>query len=110
MTLQGTHDFGEIENTRVTFVEKGATEDRMKFLRKLLEHNAFTVLVEKIKSDVETEPETYTIGVDNILFNPTIYVYERRLKTLDNRLVSPVYWEQQTEETKPQYWDEMYRK
>lgn len=108
MTFQGKHDFGEIEGTRVTFVEKGTTEDRMKFLKKLLEHNGFNVFVEKIAPVDENSSETYTIGVDDMLFNPPIYVYERRLKTFDNHIVSPAYWEQKTEETKPQYWEEMF--
>jgi len=109
MTFQGKHDFGEIEGARVTFVEKGITEDRMKFLKTLLEHNGFKVISEKVKAAVETEPDTYTVGVEDLLFNPAIWVYERRLKTLENRIVSPAYWEQETEETRPQYWEEMFR-
>ncbi len=109
MTFQGKHDFGEIEGTRVTFVEKEATEERMKFLKKLLKHNGFNVFVEKVAPADENTPATYTIGVDNLLFNPPIYVYERRLKTFDNHIVSPAYWEQKTKETRPEYWEEMFR-
>ena len=39
MPLSGSHMFGSIEETRVTFVEKGVSEDRKDFLKKLLEHN-----------------------------------------------------------------------
>lgn len=37
-------------------------------------------------------------------FNPTIWVFQRRLKTLDGRKVTHDYWNQETEDTKPQYW------
>ena len=45
--------FGSIEETRVTFVEKGATQERSAFLKKLLEHNGFVVLIgeDKKKTD-----------------------------------------------------------
>ena len=108
MTFQGKHDFGEINGTRVTFVEKGVGEDRMKFLKALLEHNGFNVLIEEVKPKDEGAGVTYNIGVDDIVFNPVIWVYERRLKTLDNRIVTPAYWEQQTEDTKPQYWERAF--
>jgi len=41
--------FGTIEDTRVTFVEKGVDANRKDFLKKLLEHNGFEVLVEEEK-------------------------------------------------------------
>jgi hypothetical protein len=107
MTFQGKHDFGEINGTRVTFVEKGVGEERMKFLKALLEHNGFNVLIAE-KDD--GEKKTYDVGVDDIVFNPVIWVYERRLKTLDGRIVSPAYWEQKSDETRPQYWELMFDK
>ena len=45
MALGGKHAFGSIEDTRVTFVEKGVIQDRKDFLKKLLEHNGFEVLL-----------------------------------------------------------------
>jgi hypothetical protein len=110
MTFEGKHDFGEINGTRVTFVEKGVSEDRMKFLKALLEHNGFNVLVEKKTLPKEDGKTTYTIGVDDIVFNPVIWVYERRLKTFDGRIVSAAYWEQKTDDTRPQYWELMFEK
>ncbi len=103
MAFNGKHEFGELEGKRITFVEKGATENRVNFLKKLLEHNGFSVVI--LKEESEGEPVKYSIGVEDLIFNPTIWVYERRLKTLDGRIVSPAYWEQKTEKTKPQYWD-----
>jgi len=39
-----------------------------------------------------------------MVFNPTIWVYERKLKTVDGHKVTPDYWNQLSEDTKPQYW------
>lgn len=37
MTLAGKHTFGEIDGTRVTFVEKKIGQERIDFLTELLE-------------------------------------------------------------------------
>jgi hypothetical protein len=105
MPLSGKHMFGSIEETRVTFVEKGVSEDRRDFLKKLLEHNGFEVIVEEDKKKTEEEPQLYTVAVTDMVFNPTIWVYQRKLRTFDGRKVNQDYWEQRTEDTKPQYWD-----
>lgn len=105
MPLSGSHKFGNIEDTRVTFVEKGATEDRRDFLKKLLEHNGFEVLIEEEKKKTEEDPQLYTVAVTDMVFNPTIWVYQRKLKTFDGKKVNQDYWEQRTEDTKPQYWN-----
>ncbi|MCA0930843.1 hypothetical protein LCM02_00175 [Lutimonas saemankumensis] len=105
MALEGKHMFGAIGDTRVTFVEKKIDQDRMEFLKKLLEVNDFEVLVQEEKRKSEEEPQLYTIGVTDMVFNPTVYVFQRRLKTLDgNHIVNQEYWNQLSEDTKPQYW------
>jgi len=105
MPLSGSHMFGSIEETRVTFVEKGVSEDRKDFLKKLLEHNGLEVLIEEDKKKAEDDPQLYTVAVTNMVFNPTIWVYQRKLKTIDGRKVNQDYWEQRSEDTKPQYWN-----
>mgnify|MGYP000194203785 CR=1 FL=1 len=104
MALEGKHSFGSIGETRVTFVEKGATEERKDFLTKLLQHNGFEVITEEQKKKSEEDPQLYTIGVTDMVFNPTVHVFERRLRTFDNRIVNQEYWLQQSDDTKPQYW------
>jgi len=104
MGLEGKHSFGNIGDTRVTFVEKKIDETRMDFLKKLLEHNGFEVVVDEEKRKSEEDPQLYTIAVTDMVFNPTIWVYERKLKTFDDHKVTPDYWNQKTEETNPQYW------
>lgn len=104
MALAGKHQFGEIDGKRVTFVEKGVDEERMKFLKSLLEHNKFEVIVGEKKKKSEDEPTLYDIGVTDLVFNPTIWIFERKLLTEDGRKVSQEYWEQKGTTTKPQYW------
>ncbi|MEZ4908953.1 MAG: hypothetical protein R2771_15235 [Saprospiraceae bacterium] len=109
MAFAGKHQFGEISDTRVTIVEKAISNERVDFLKDLLEFNGFTVLVEQNKKKNEEDPDTFDLGVTDIVFNPTIWVYDRKLKTRDGRIVSPDYWLQKTEKTKPQYWESMWK-
>lgn len=104
MVLEGKHSFGSIGDTRVTFVEKGVDEKRRDFLKELLEHNGLEVIIEEEKRKTEDDPQLYTVAVTDMVFNPTIWVFQRRLKTKDGRIVSQDYWLQKTDETKPQYW------
>ena len=97
--------FGSIGEQRVTFVEKKITAERLEFLKNLLEVNGFEVLVDEEKRKSEEEPQLYTIGVTDMVFNPTVYIFQRRLKTLDGQhIVNQDYWNQLTEDAKPQYW------
>jgi len=104
MALEGKHVFGEMNETRVSFVEKKISADRKDFLVKLLQHNGFEVLTEEHPGATEEEPTLYTVGVTDMVFNPTIYIFERRLKTFDGRKVTQDYWFQKTDETSPAYW------
>ena len=104
MNLVGKHQFGAINDTRVTFIEKKVDKDRADFLQKLLEHNGLEVIVQEEKRKSEEEPQLYTVAVTDMVFNPTIWVFERKLKTFDGRIVSQDYWNQKTEDTSPQYW------
>ena len=105
MGLAGKHQFGAIGDQRVTFVEKKIEKERMEFLKKLLEVNGFEVVLQEEKKKTEEEPQLYTIGVTDMVFNPTVYVFQRRLKTIDGKhIVTQDYWNQVTEETNPQYW------
>lgn len=105
MALGGKHLFGSIEETRVTFVEKGVTADRKDFLIKLLEHNGFEVITQEDKRKTEEDPQLYTVAVTDMVFNPTIWIFQRRLKTFDGHKVTQDYWNQLSEDTKPQYWN-----
>ena len=104
MGLSGKHTFGSIEETRVTFVEKKISEHRKDFLKKILEHNGFDVVLQEEKRKTEEEPQLYTVGVTDMVFNPTVWVFERRLKTFDGKKVTQDYWNQLSEEVNPKYW------
>jgi hypothetical protein len=104
MALEGKHMFGEIDGTRVSFVEKKIEEDRKNFLIKLLEHNGFEVLIDEHPPKNEEDPTLYTVGVTDMVFNPTIYIFERKLKTFDGRKATQDYWFQKTEDAAPSYW------
>ena len=105
MTLAGKHQFGAIGDQRVTFIEKKIEKERMEFLKKLLEVNDFEVVIQEEKTKSEEDPQLYTVGVTDMVFNPTVYVFQRRLKTIDGKhIVTQDYWNQVTEETNPQYW------
>ncbi len=105
MGLGGNHLFGSIGETRVTFVEKGVDENRRDFLKNLLEVNGFEAVIEEDKIKTEGDPQLYTVAVTDMTFNPTVWVFQRRLKTHDGRIVTQDYWNQKTEDTDPHYWD-----
>ena len=105
MPLLGSHQFGDINGQRVTFVEKKITKERADFLSALLTFNQFEVLVSEEVRKTEEEPQLYTVAVSDMVFNPTVWVYQRRLKTFDGRKITPAYWNQETEDTNPRYWD-----
>jgi hypothetical protein len=104
MTLKAKHIVEEIKGTRCTIVEKGATAERVDFLKKLLEFNRFEVLIAD-ETVVEGPPALFTIGVTDLVFNPVIAVYEMSLNTSDGKKVSPAYWNQYTTEIVDEYWD-----
>ncbi len=97
--------FGSIGETRVTFVEKGVDATRKDFLKNLLEHNGFEVIIDENKKKIEEDPQLYTVAVTDMVFNPTIWVYQRKLLTHEGHKVTQGYWEQHTEDTNPKYWN-----
>jgi len=105
MALAGKHTFGTIGETRVTFVEKKVEEARKDFLKALLEFNGFEVIIQEEKRKTEEDPQLYTVGVTDMTFNPTVWVFSRRLKTSDGHIVNQDYWDQVSTDTKPQYWN-----
>lgn len=103
--ISGKHVFGDLDGQTVTFVEKNVSRERADFLKTLLEHNRIPVIVVENPGSTEEIPTTYTVATPDLVFNPVTYVYQRRLRTPDGRKVTPAYWRQLTEETKPEYWE-----
>lgn len=100
----GKHIVKEIEGVRCTILESGITEDRMNFLKSIMEHNGYNVKFTKEAKKSEDLPDTFILGVTDIVFNPVIAVYERQLRTHDNKILTAPYWKQQTDESKGWYW------
>ena len=105
MGLGGKHLFGSIGDQRVTFIEKKIDEERMKFLKSLMEANGYKVVLQEEKRKSEEDPQLYTVGVTDMTFNPTTFVFQRRLKTIDGEhIVNQDYWNQISQDTNPSYW------
>lgn len=117
MAINKNHEFGEVGELKCSIVEKNASKERVTFLKDLLELNGFTVVVavspppkaapapkpvtegEPVQTDTSTSsvpdlPETFTIGVTNVSFNPTNAIFGRQLKTKSGHVVTLAYWEQ----------------
>ena len=136
----GKHIIKEIEGTRCTLLEAGIPEERMEFLKHLMELNGYEVKAEmepkkvqkpapkvvpkeevkdesgeeakvvaeeKVKEEIIKEeilPDTYVIGVTQISFNPVIAVYQRMLRNNKGQIVTPQYYNQETEDSRGWYW------
>jgi hypothetical protein len=90
---KATHTILEIDGVRCSVVEENVSKARVDFLTKVLTHNGF-----EVKTVASEEGDTLTVGVTDVMFNPVIYVYELRLKTPDNKIVTPQYWLQETKD------------
>ena len=101
----GKHTEKEINEVRCKVLEKGVSKERTEFLKDLLEHNGLTVQIEEEKRETEEDIVTYIIGVTDITFNPVLAVYKFLLITKDGRKVSPSYYNQLNDDTRPDYWE-----
>lgn len=102
MPLQAKHIVEEINGTRCTIVEKGTTPARCEFLKTLLSYNGYEVMCD-CQPDKDGI-EVCTVGVTDLVFHPTIAVYEMKLKAPNGKRVSPAYWDQKDTEIIQQYW------
>lgn len=113
MAINKNHEFEELDGVKCAIVEKNVSQQRVDFLKPLLEFNKYTVLVvtspppktatpiaaspATTDAPVETEPPppaTYTIGVTDVTFNTTNAIFGRLLKTPGGHVVTLAYWQQ----------------
>ena len=103
MGINQNHLFEDLDGVKCAVVEKNVNQERVDFLRSLLEYNNFKVLVvgsPPPKAEVTSEeisvvaPATFTIGVTDVSFNATNAIFGRLLKTPDGRVVTLAYWKQ----------------
>ena len=113
MAINKNHEFEELDGIKCAIVEKNASQQRIDFLKPLLEYNQFTVVVvpspppkvvpvpaatvvneETIAEAPPPPPATFTIGVTDVTFNPINAIFGRLLKTPDGHIVTLAYWQQ----------------
>ena len=120
MAINKNHEFEELNGVKCAVVEKNASAERVAFLKQLLEFNKYTVVVvaspppkpapaatpkppgaveattqPTVEVQVPPPPETFTIGVTDVTFNPTNAIFGRLLHTKDGHVVTLAYWNQQ---------------
>ncbi len=109
MAINKNHEFEELDGVKCAIVEKNVLPQRVQFLKELLAFNKYEVVVQsspppKQAAPVTTEepvpaaaaaPETYTVGVTNVMFNATNAIFGRLLKTPDGHVVTLAYWKQE---------------
>jgi hypothetical protein len=121
MPINKNHEFEELNGVKCAIVEKDANAERVAFLKQLLEFNKYTVIVVASPppkpapvpapkpvaaagennqpagnvTEVPSAPETFTVGVTDVTFNPTNAIFGRLLHTKDGHVVTLAYWHQE---------------
>jgi hypothetical protein len=111
MAINQNHLSEDLNGVKCAIVEKNVSAERASFLQKLLLFNKYKVEIAaspppKIATPVPvTEggqipppppllPETFTIGVTDMMFNPINAIFGRLLHTPDGHVVTLAYWNQ----------------
>lgn len=113
MAINQNHPFEELNGIKCGIAERNASAARVAFLKSLLEHNGYEVVVaptpppkaaapkpgEEAAPVVEAPaaPETFTIGVTDYTFNTVNALFGRLLRTRDGHVVTRDYWYQKSE-------------
>jgi len=111
MAINQNHISEELNGVRCAIVEKNLSAERADFLKTLLLYNKYSVEVTvtpapkaaPAKPLAEGEeppalppplPETFTVGVTDMMFNPINAIFGRLLHTPDGHVVTAAYWHQ----------------
>jgi len=112
MAINQNHLFEDLDGIKCAIVEKNASKERVAFLQKILEYNRYKVIVvpspppkaapapadpSLALAPAETSPETFTIGVTDVMFNATNAIFGRLLKLPGGHIVTLAYWQQKDE-------------
>jgi len=111
MAINKNHEFEELDGVKCAIVEKNVSPQRVQFLKELLSFNRYEVIVmvsplpkqaapvpavtEESARAASDVPETFTVGVTNVMFNATNAIFGRLLKTPDGHVVTLAYWKQE---------------
>jgi hypothetical protein len=85
----------EVDGRNLAVVEENISNARALFLKEILEFNKQEVIIKEYVED--NSEKTYTIFVTDLLFNPTLKLYERALKQPNGETVSVEFWNQKEE-------------
>jgi hypothetical protein len=112
MALNKNHEFEDVNGIKCCIVERTVSQERMQFLKALLEGNCYTVVVAEIapkaapvpapkegEEAVEVPPAPsgpilYTVGVTDLTFNSVNAIFGRFLRTKEGDVVTLKYWQQ----------------
>ena len=130
MAINQNHLFDELNGVKCAIVEKNVAPGRVDFLRRILEYNRYTVVVvaspppkaaaapaagaaatttpAPTPAPLPPLPETFTVGVTDVMFNAVNAVFGRLLKMPGGHKVTLAYWQQQENEPSDEkpYFDE----
>src|SRR3954468_8911271 len=111
MAINKNHEFEDLAGIKCAVVERNAAQDRVDFLKKLLEHNRYTVIVVPSPPPkmapvppgteapaIPPAPATFTVGVTDVMFNATNAIFGRLLRTPDNHVVTLAYWQEKEQQ------------
>jgi hypothetical protein len=111
MAINQNHVSEELNGVRCAIVEKNVSKERAEFLQQLLLFNKYQVEIAPTpppkvvppKPLAEGEqpppppppvPETFTVGVTDMMFNPINAIFGRNLHSPDGHVVTQAYWYQ----------------
>jgi hypothetical protein len=111
MAINQNHTSEDLNGVRCAVVEKNVTKERAGFLQQLLLFNKYHVEVaptpppkplpakplaegEQAPPPPDPLPETFTVGVTDMMFNPINAIFGRILHAPDGHVVTLAYWYQ----------------
>ena len=127
MAINQNHLSEELNGVKCAIVEKNVTPERASFLKQLLLFNKYTVEIAaspppKTAAPAQVKegetvpatpaaPETFTVGVTDMMFNPINAIFGRQLHAPDGHVVTLAYWYQRDKLSHDEipYYDEKKR-
>jgi len=108
MAINKNHEFEELDGVKCAIVEKNLSQERVDFLKDILEYNGYVVVVAKsappkkapaIDTAVPETPaaELYSVGVTDLSFNSINAVFGRILKAKNGHVVTWDFWRQEAQ-------------
>lgn len=106
MAINKNHEFEELDGVKCAIVEKNASAARAAFLQNILYYNRYTVVVvpspapkaapvkDADAAPLPPAPETFTVGVTDVSFNPINAIFGRMLKAPQGHVVTLAFWQQ----------------